>query len=120
MCRHHSIGLFAPEVARPDGVVVTLRPMPSADIGEAPRDDRPPALAQLVTAFNLSPFERDTLLLCVGMELDSEMPALCAAAQAHQAGTHQAGEAHDRYEVGAFQRAGLYGLPVHGIERSAE
>src|SRR5580700_12322518 len=28
MCRHHSIGLFAPEVARPDGLVVTLRPMP--------------------------------------------------------------------------------------------
>src|ERR1700684_1364134 len=28
MCRHHSIWLFAPEVARPHRVVVTLRPMP--------------------------------------------------------------------------------------------
>ncbi len=43
--------------------------------------DRLPALAQIVAAFDLSPFERDTLLLCAGMELDAEFPALCAAAQ---------------------------------------
>jgi hypothetical protein len=32
----------------------------------------------------LSPFERDVLLLCAGMELDSSFPSLCAAAQNQQ------------------------------------
>ena len=41
----------------------------------------PPALEQLCTIFGLSSFERDVLLLCVGMELDASFPALCAAAQ---------------------------------------
>ena len=48
------------------------------DAGEAPSS----ALAQVVSAFGLSPFERDILLLCAGMELDGEVPALCAAAHA--------------------------------------
>jgi hypothetical protein len=43
--------------------------------------DRPPALAQVVRRFGLSPFERDLLLLCAGIELDAEIPALCAAVQ---------------------------------------
>jgi AAA+ superfamily predicted ATPase len=43
--------------------------------------DRPPALAALASAFGLSPFECDVLLLCAGMELDASIPALCAAAQ---------------------------------------
>ena len=42
---------------------------------------RPPALDRLTEAFALSPFERDTLLLCAGVELDGELPRLCAAAQ---------------------------------------
>ncbi len=41
---------------------------------------RPPAIVQLAEAFGLSPFERDLSLLCAGMELDAELPALCAAA----------------------------------------
>ena len=41
----------------------------------------PPALETLCTTFGLSPFERDVLLLCAGMELDSTFSALCAAAQ---------------------------------------
>jgi ATP-dependent 26S proteasome regulatory subunit len=41
----------------------------------------PAALDTLCVAFALSPFERDTLLLCAGMELDSSFAALCAAAQ---------------------------------------
>lgn len=39
------------------------------------------ALAGLSDAFGLSPFERDVLLLCAGMELDSRLAGLCAAAQ---------------------------------------
>ena len=41
----------------------------------------PPALDHLCAAFNLSPFERDVLLLCAGMELDGAFAASCAAAQ---------------------------------------
>lgn len=41
----------------------------------------PPALETLVRLFGLSPFERDTLLLCAGIELDSSFAASCAAAQ---------------------------------------
>lgn len=41
----------------------------------------PPATARALTAlFSLSPFERDTLLLCAGMELDTRFPAACATA----------------------------------------
>lgn len=41
----------------------------------------PSSLEQLCHLFGLSPFERDLLLLCAGMELDASFPALCAAAQ---------------------------------------
>jgi ATPase family associated with various cellular activities (AAA) len=37
----------------------------------------------LTTWFGLSPFERDVLLLCAGMELDSRFAVLCARAQNH-------------------------------------
>ncbi len=40
----------------------------------------PPAFETLCERFHLSPFERDTLLLCAGMELDSSFALLCAAA----------------------------------------
>jgi len=40
-----------------------------------------PALEILARSFNLSPFERATLLLCAGMELESSLAGLCAAAQ---------------------------------------
>jgi ATPase family associated with various cellular activities (AAA)/Winged helix domain, variant len=39
------------------------------------------ALETLGALFDLTPFESDLLLLCAGIELDSEFPALCAAAQ---------------------------------------
>jgi hypothetical protein len=39
------------------------------------------ALDNLCAAFGLSPFERDILLLCAGIELDSTFAAQCAAAQ---------------------------------------
>jgi hypothetical protein len=47
----------------------------------APLADRPPALARIEALFGLSPFERDLLLLCAGMELDAAIAPLCAAAQ---------------------------------------
>jgi len=41
----------------------------------------PPALEVVSERFGLSPFERDLLLLCAGVELDSGFAARCAAAQ---------------------------------------
>ena len=41
----------------------------------------PPALETLAETFGLTAFERDLLLMCAGMELDSSFAALCAAAQ---------------------------------------
>lgn len=41
----------------------------------------PPMLELLCSLFHLSPFERDVLLMCAGMELDAAFPTLCAAAQ---------------------------------------
>ncbi|NEQ32920.1 MAG: ATP-binding protein, partial [Leptolyngbya sp. SIO4C5] len=39
----------------------------------------PPALAQLCQTFDLSPFERDIMLLCAGVEFGSGWAELCAA-----------------------------------------
>ena len=47
---------------------------------ESPPADFPSALAQLVTTFRLSRFERDVLLLCAGVELDAAFGPLCAVA----------------------------------------
>ena len=58
------------------GVVASMTRDPEPDIGE-----RPVAIDALSAAFNLSAFERNILLLCVGIELDSSFAALCAAAQ---------------------------------------
>jgi hypothetical protein len=41
----------------------------------------PPALDRLCELFGLSPFERDILLLCAGVELESAIAPLCALAQ---------------------------------------
>jgi hypothetical protein len=59
---------------------------PEAQKTRAPREaasdmPAPPALESLCEAFALSSFERDVLLLCAGMELDSTFAAHCAAAQ---------------------------------------
>jgi ATPase family associated with various cellular activities (AAA)/Winged helix domain, variant len=40
----------------------------------------PPALDGIAESFGLSGFERDTLLLCAGVELDSAVAAACASA----------------------------------------
>jgi len=44
----------------------------------------PASLDVVCTGFGLSPFERDLLLLCAGIELDSSLPSLCASAQGQQ------------------------------------
>ncbi|MBD1880513.1 AAA family ATPase [Coleofasciculus sp. FACHB-T130] len=44
----------------------------------------PSALEQLCTTFNLSPFERNILLLCVGMAIFPNFSALCANAQGNR------------------------------------
>jgi len=48
----------------------------------------PPALEMLCVAFGLSPFERDMLLMCAGMELNSSFASLCAAAQGNSMQTY--------------------------------
>ncbi len=45
----------------------------------AAETDITPNLTSLCSLFGLSPFERDLLLLCVGMELDHQFASLCAA-----------------------------------------
>jgi ATPase family associated with various cellular activities (AAA)/Winged helix domain, variant len=41
---------------------------------------QPPVLERLVAAFGLTPFERDVLLLCAGVELEARFADLCASA----------------------------------------
>jgi hypothetical protein len=48
----------------------------------------PSALDRLCAIFGLSPFERATLLLCAGIELDSAFAAQCAAAQGERQRSH--------------------------------
>jgi hypothetical protein len=62
------------DVPSPRTLTVPVRPTDAAAA--------PTALDILVRAFNLSPFERDVVLMCAGIELDWSFTALCAAAQA--------------------------------------
>ena len=52
----------------------------AAALAAAAATDPPPALILLAQRFGLSDFERDLLLLCVGMELDPGLAVLCAGA----------------------------------------
>jgi hypothetical protein len=59
-------------------------PSGSATAGDAAADDAsaaPPALTVLERRLALTPFERDLLLLCASLELDTGFAALCARAQ---------------------------------------
>jgi hypothetical protein len=47
-----------------------------------------PALDVLCSLFNLSAFERDILLLCAGVEIDSEFALMCATAQGNLQHSH--------------------------------
>lgn len=48
----------------------------------------PPALLNLCLAFDLTPFERDLLLLCAGVELSASLAQLCATAQGNSQTTY--------------------------------
>jgi ATPase family associated with various cellular activities (AAA) len=52
------------------------------DAGQA---DPPPALLLLAERLELTPFERDTLLLCAALEYDPAVASLCARIQGHPA-----------------------------------
>jgi ATPase family protein associated with various cellular activities (AAA)/winged helix domain-containing protein len=53
----------------------------AAEVEALEQESPPPALVVLSRLFNLSRFERDLLLLCAGMELDTSIASLCARAQ---------------------------------------
>jgi hypothetical protein len=58
----------------------------------------PAALDELCRLFRLSPFERDVLLLCAGIELDSDFAGLCASAH---------GDPHRNYPTFSLALAAL-------------
>ena len=75
--------LLVAELAR---IKARLAGEDSADMANTAPDIRASVPAQsaidrLVDCFGLSIFERDILLLCAGVEMDSNLAALCAAAQ---------------------------------------
>jgi ATPase family associated with various cellular activities (AAA) len=59
------------------------RPVPVRGKRDTASFEPPPALETLGAMFGLSSFERDVLLMCAGVELDSTFAARCAAAQDH-------------------------------------
>jgi len=72
--RHAARAQNTPEPEKPDGPQLALQ-----EAAEAM--PAPPALEILSKAFGLTPFERNLLLLCAGVELDSTFAARCADAQ---------------------------------------
>jgi hypothetical protein len=62
--------------------------LPEASIAASPSDGFFPALERICTAFSLSPFERDVLLLCAGAELDSAFSEAIAAQDSDQHSPH--------------------------------
>jgi hypothetical protein len=67
----------------PDVPVVTAEQLAQAykAMGEAEALEPPPAIIMLSHSFGLSRFEKEILLLCAAMELDTRIAALCAEAQ---------------------------------------
>jgi hypothetical protein len=45
--------------------------------------ESPPAIDWLLELFGLSPFEREVLLLCAGVEMDSDLASLCGESRGH-------------------------------------
>jgi len=50
--------------------------------------EAPPAIDRLAQLFSLSSFERDILLLCAGVEMDSKLAAACGEAHGHPQRAH--------------------------------
>ncbi len=63
------------------GMEHTGEPSVEPDLVHLDGVESQPALMRLCTAFGLSPFERDILLLCAGVELDAEFAHVVATAQ---------------------------------------
>lgn len=116
----------------------TVDGRPAEGNGEhkAPETTGNSALAALVRMFGLSPFERDVLLLCAGVELDSDIAERCAKlagrstrgsitfslALAFLEGAHwsalSAGAPLRRYRLLAMEEdAGIATAPLHIEER---
>ncbi len=72
---------LAVNVASQDGAAAASISSPAMHGGATTAEALVPALVLLAQRLGLSDFERDLLLLCIGMELDTRMPALCAQAQ---------------------------------------
>jgi len=75
---------LAAEVARVSAAVELLvepEQKPASPRVVGPLQGDPAAIDAVAAAFDLSPFERDILLLAAGVELDGSLAALCARAQ---------------------------------------
>ncbi|MCL4849210.1 MAG: ATP-binding protein [Acidobacteria bacterium] len=70
-----------PRLALPAGDASADVDQAAAAMAEAEAVDPPPALHILASRLQLSRFERDVLLLCAGIELDTGLAGLCARAQ---------------------------------------
>src|SRR5207245_428234 len=68
---HQQSGISVPDAGGPSAE-------PTHEAIAWPDGLAPPALETMCAAFNLSPFERDVLLLCAGVELDSHWVPLIA------------------------------------------
>lgn len=81
--KRHSAGPTAPIPADVPAKKVTEADIEAATarMAEAASTESPPALLILSQRIDLSRFEQDVLLLCVAMELDTRIAALCAHAQ---------------------------------------
>ena len=67
----------------PDGSLITEQQLTCAaeEMAAAEAVTPPPAMVLLGNSFGLSRFEKDILLLCAAMELDTRIASLCAEAQ---------------------------------------
>jgi ATP-dependent 26S proteasome regulatory subunit len=70
-----------PELLTDDGLDMAADASPPSPGASTTASSVASALDQICSGFCLSPFERDILLLCAGIELDASFRILCAAAQ---------------------------------------
>ena len=66
---------------RTDGLAPSVPDTGSAYDPAAEQPEPSSALSRLRETFHLSPFERDVLVLCAGVDLDASFGSLCASAQ---------------------------------------
>jgi hypothetical protein len=80
-------GVLIAEFARLRALLAGEDTAPASAAAEQARAllESPAAIDVLAEAFNLSPFERDVLLLCVGAEMDGALAARCAGPESPQA-----------------------------------